>query len=392
MKFDFLNSNYNNLTEPSLGPVIMNEILANPDLLDVKAPYWPTAFTLSPNPIINEGEGNASFTVKARYPEHAMMMDMRAPLTGGRLAEEGEEYTYSGSIADFIAPVWQEKARDRQYKEKLFAKYGNDAALIQGYAQNVLRPRIEAGNMALDYMAVMAETRGFVRYDKGKGVKSTLYKADIPEENFVKAGAKVWNSPDCLLLDQMAQIEDEAKERFGREFAMQWKIDEKMFKDVFLKNKQVIEYIKLGWLAQNGQTISQLDAAPNSLITEENFNRYVVGTYPGLSPIKIVKVRVYDTKTLINPWPDGIATLAPAGYSGEVFRTDIQDEEVYTRFGNKACDFAFARTGNGLFLVMNSTLPDGALKMWQTKVFMSAVPVITDWLFRTIVNTKEATA
>lgn len=390
MKFEFQDSTYARITDPVEGRVITNEILANPDLLDVKQPYWPTAFTLDPNPIITEGEGNASFTVKMRYPEHAMMMDMRAPLTGGRLAEEGEEYSYSGSIADFIAPVWEEKATERLYKEKLFARYGNDAVLIQGYAQNVLKPRIEAGNMALDYMGVMAETKGFVKYDKGNGIKGRLYKADIPSENFVNAGQKAWTDPDCPILDQMAQIEEEAKERFGKEFPMQWKFDEAMLKNVFLKNKQVIEYIKLGWLTAHGQLINQLDAAPASLINEDNFNKYVVGTYPGLSPIKFVKVRVYDNKTLINPWPDGIATLTPAGYSGRVFRTQILDEEVYSRFANKAVDFSFARAGNGLFLVMNSTLPDGALKMWQTKVFMSAVPVIDDWLFRTIVNTKVA--
>lgn len=390
MKYEFLDSTYSKITDPELGRVIVNEILANPDLLDVRVPYWPTAFTLDPNPIMTQGEGNASFTVKARYPEQAMMMDMRAPLTGGRVAEEGEEYSYSGSIADFIAPVWEEKATERLYKEKLYAQYGNDAVLIQGYAQNILKPRIEAGHMALDYMGVMAETRGYVKYDKGAGIKGRLYKADIPKENFVKAGEKVWTDPDCKLLDQMAQIETDARERFGKEFPMQWKIDEQMFKDVFLKNKQVIEYIKIGWLAQNGQLISQVDAAPASLVTEDNFNKYVIGNYPNLSPIKIVKVRVYDNRTLINPWPDGIATLSPAGYSGKVLRTHINDEEVYSRFGNKACDFSFTRTGDGLFLIMNSTLPDGALKMWQTKVMMSAAPVIDDFLYRTIVNTKEA--
>lgn len=392
MKFNFLDSTYAKIADPQEGRVIMDEILANPDLLDVKQPYWPTAFTLDPNPIVTESEGEASFTVKLRKPEHSMMMDMRAPLTGGRTAQEGEEESYSGSISDFIAPVWQEKAKERLYKERLYEKYGQDAPLIKGYAQNVLKPRIEAGNMALDYMGVMAETKGYVKYDKGAGIKGRLYKADIPSENFVKAGTKVWTDPDCLLLDQMAQIEEEAKERFGIDFAMQWKIDEKLFKDVFLKNKQVIEYIKLGWLAQNGQLINQVASVPNSLINEENFNRYVVGTYPNLSPIKIVKVRVYDSRQLVNPWPDGIATLAPAGYSGRVLRTDILDEEVYSRFGNKACEFTFSRTQSGLFLVMNSTVPDGALKMWQTKVFMSAVPVITDWLYRVIVDTKQASA
>lgn len=390
MKYDFNDSQYNKLADSEEGRVIVDEILANPDLLDVKQPYWPTAFTLDANPIVTFGGGNASFTVKARYPEQGMMMDMRAPLTGGYVAEEGEEFSYSGSIADFIARVWEEKATERLYKERQYEKYGDDASLILGYAQNVLKPRIEAGNMALDYMAVMAETKGLVKYDKGVGTKTRLYKAEIPEANFVKAGDSVWSDPDCPLLDQMAKIEDEARQRFGADYNLQWKIDEDMFKTVFLHNKQVIEFIKLGWLIQNGQLTSDVSNVPAAIVTADNFNRFVIGTYPGLSPIKVVKVRVYDDKKLINPWPNGIATLSPAGFAGRVLRAEIQDEEVYSRFGGQACSFAFSRTSDGLFTIMNSTLPDGALKKWQTKVFMSAVPVLEDFLFRTIVDTTTA--
>jgi hypothetical protein len=143
-------------------------------------------------------------------------------------------------------------------------------------------------------------------------------------------------------------------------------------------------------LAANGQLINQTDEVPNSLVTEENFNRFVIGSYPGLSPIKLVKARYRDRGKVYNPWPEGLVTLSPAGFAGELLRTDVLDEELYTNFGNNACSFTFARTENGLFTVMNSVLPNGNLKEWQTKVYMSAVPVITDFLYRVIVDTTKA--
>lgn len=390
-KFDFENSTYNLLSDSIEGQNLLTYVLNDPDLLDVQIPYWPSAFSVSNSPIVTEGNGKASFTVQAKYPEHSFIADMRSPLGEGRTAEEGEAEEYSGSIADFIAPTWVEKATERMYKQKLFEKYGDDAALIKGYAQDVVKPRIESLNQAIDYMAVQAETTGMVRYDKGAGIKGRLYKADIPESNFLTSGGpKAWSDPDAPILDYMAKIEDSKVQEWGVDFSRQWKMDRDFFKNVVLQNKQVQNQIKIGWLAANGQLISQTDVVPNSLVTEENFNRFVIGSYPGLSPIKLVKARYRDRGKVYNPWPEGLVTLSPAGFAGELLRTDVLDEELYTNFGNNACSFTFARTENGLFTVMNSVLPNGNLKEWQTKVYMSAVPVITDFLYRVIVDTTKA--
>lgn len=390
-KFSFDNSVYNKLWDSNEGRTLLTQIVNDPDLVGIKPHYFPTAFTVDPNPVPTNEKGKASFTVEAKYPEHSEMMDMRAPLGEGRLGEEGEISQYSGSIPDFIAPTWKEQAMERLYKQRMFEKYGDDAAIIQGFATDQVAPRIESGYQTLDNLALTVETTGKCYYNEGVGIKSPIYTADIPDANRIPAGAKAWADPDCELLTQMAEIEQYFKEdKWGVTFGMQWKFDEDFFKNVILKNKQVIDTIKMNWLADNGQLIDQTSSVPNSIVTEDAFNRYVVGRFPGISPIRIVKSRQISNGKVINPWPDGVAVYCPAGFAGRILRTEILDEEVYSLFGNKACDFSFARSLDGLMLVMNSVLPNGSLTEWQMKVMMSAVPVIEDYLYRVIVNTKTA--
>lgn len=390
-KFDFENSTYNKLWDSAEGRQLLMQIVNDPDLVGIKPHYFPTAFTIDGTPVPTNEKGKASFTVSAKYPDHSEMMDMRAPLGEGRLGEEGQAAEYSGSIPDFIAPTWKEQAMERIYKERMFAKYGNDAALIQGLATDQIAPRIESGYQTLDNLAITVETSGKCFYNKGVGIHSPIYKTDMPSENFITAGAKTWSDPDCDLLTQMAKIEQHFKEEvWGVNFSTQWKLEEDFFKSVVLKNKQVIDTIKINWLADKGQLIDQTASVPASIVTPEAFNTYVVGRFPGISPVRVVKSRQINNGAIVNPWPDGVAVFCPAGFAGRILRTDILDEEVYSRFGNSACEFNFARTLDGLMLVMNSVLPNGNLKEWQLKVMMSAVPVLEDYLYRVIVNTKVA--
>lgn len=390
-KFDFSNTVYNKLSDSNEGRQLVSIILNDPDLIGIKPHYYPTAFSIDPNLVPTNEKGKASFTVEAKYPETATMMDMRAPLGDGRLGEEGQAQSYSGSIPDFIAPTWKETAMERAYKERMYEKYGDDAALIQGYAADVLAPRIESGYQTLDNLAITVETTGKCFYNQGVGIKSPIYRTEMPSENFITAGPKAWADPDCQLLDQMVEIERHFREDvWNVNFGFQWKFEKDFFKNVVLKNKQVIDTIKINWLADKGQLISETGSVPASIVTDEAFNTYVVGKFPGLSPIRVVKSRQMNNGVVVNPWPDGVAVLCPSGFAGKILRTDILDEEIYSRYGNNACQFSFSRTADGLMLVMNSVLPNGNLKEWQTKVMMSAVPALEDFLYRVIVNTKQA--
>jgi len=392
MKYDFNQSTYANIINPDLSRLIVTNMLNDPNLIDIGPVYWPTAFTVDSDILPVDSSGTASFTVKAEYPEKATMMDMRAPLGEGRLAEEGQAEQYSGSIPDFISPVWIEKATSRMQKRDYFEQFGDDASLLKGYATNVLAPRIKAGHMALDNMAIQAETTGKVFYNGGSGIKGAVYKADIPAENFHKAGAKVWNDPDCQLLDQMVAIEEEYRDKWGLTLSMQWKVKKDFFKNVIMKNKQVIATIKANWLLDRGIASDNSGSVVSDfVITEENFNKYVVAAIDGLSPIKVVSAKQYDNGKIVDPWPDGIVTLSPAGMAGRILRANILDSKIYSQeFLNKAVDVSFANEENGLMTIINYVLPNGMLKEWQTKVVMAACPAITDFMYRVIVDTTTA--
>lgn len=390
MKLSVENAIYTKLWDSVEGRQILSMVINDPDLLYVRPHYWNTAFTIDESPIPTNDDGVASFTVKAELPAHTTVMDMRAPLGEGKPLEEGEALSYSGSIKDFIAPTWKQTAMERMRKEKLIAKYGSDAVILQGYATDVLQPRIESGYSTLDYMALRAETTGKCRYDIGRGFKSNIYKADIPAENFAKAGSKVWTDSTADILTSIMDIQEEAWLRWGIEIPMQLKVTEAMFKDVIMKNTGVINTLKTNWLTAQGQLVAGTSNVSNWVITEENFNTYVAASIPNFPKLTIVKSKQMVNGVLVDPWEDGVAILSPIGNAGKILRTDILDEDVYSKYANNACQFAFSRTADGLMLVMNSVLPNGNLKEWLTDVMMSAVPCLTDFQYRVIIDTKTA--
>lgn len=391
-KFSFNEQSlYNKLWNSVEGRTILTYTVREIAEASIKPTYFPTAFSVSSTPILTQPSGVASFTVNAQSPEHSTMMDLVAPLGEGRLAEEGESASYSGSIGDFESVVWHETAPERKYKQELFEQLGDDAPLLQGFATDVLAPRIKAGYMSLDYMAIRAETTGKVFYDRGVGNKVTQYKADIPTENFCKAGAKAWTDPDCKLIDQMVAIEQKYVDLWGVDFSRQWKFHKDMFLNVVMKNQQVIETIKQNYLLAMGVDPSGYAGVSNFIVNEESFNQYVVAAVPGLSPIRVVDAKQMDNGKVVDPWENGVAILCPAGYAGEILRTDMLENKMYTSdMLNDLMIVNSATTANGLMSVFNYVKANGFFKEWYTKVRMSAVPVLKDFLYRVIVDTTTA--
>lgn len=396
-KFDFNNTVYNRLWDSIDGRRLTNILINDPDLVfpDPQFEYWRTAFPISDEVIPTSVRGEASFTVEARYPSRSTLMDMRAPLGDTRTAQEGALEKYSGSIAQFSGVGFLENARERDDKRKRFEKYGDEAGILQGFAEQVLKPRIDAANQTLTNMAIQAETTGKVYWKYGVGAHTPVYNAGIPERNKVKGGERAWTDPECKLLDQMVEIERRFKEDvWGSSFAMQWKVDYDTFHNVILKNPQVVDTIKTYWLAEKGQLISeaQKDAVGSSVVTEQAFNTYVVPNFDGLSPIKVVSAKQWDNGTIVSPWPKGVAVLQPAGYSGETLHTDLLDEYILTEYGNNINSYVFASALGGLLTIQNSTVVNGNLKEWHQDYFMQAVPVIKDWIWRVLVSYNEADA
>ena len=177
---------------------------------------------------------------------------------------------------------------------------------------------------------------------------------------------------------------------WGVELPMQLKVTKDFFQNVIMKNAGVISTLKQNWAVDNLRVIDGTSNVSNWVVTEENFNKYVAAAIPDFPKLTIVDSKMLIDKQTVDPWADGAAVLCPVGYAGKILRTDSPDEEIYTKYGNNACSFAFSRTADNLMLVMNSLLPNGSLTERQTKVVMDAVPVLTDFQYRIIIDTKTA--
>lgn len=389
MQFSVENAAFTNLWGSESSTTILTMVINDFGFLWDKPHYFNTAF--GDGEFVPTGEdGTASFTVKAEKPYTNTVMDMRAPLGEGKGMEAGEEASYSGSIKGFIAPTWKQTATARHYQEKLMAKYGSDAAILKGFATNELAPRITAGYNTLDYMAMRAESTLKLRYDVGRGNKGNIYAVPAEYRQTTTAGPKAWTAADADILTSIVNKQDKMFNEWGMKIPMQLKVTKKMFKNVIMKNAGVINTLKQNWLTDQGQLAAGVSSVSNWVVTEDNFNKYVAAAIPDFPKITIVDSEMLINGVTVDPWEANIAALCPLGDAGRILRTDSPDEEIYSRYGNNACSFAFSRTADGLMLVMNSLLPNGSLTERQTKVVMDAVPVITDFQRRLLIDTSRA--
>ena len=391
MKFDFKDTQYVKMFEDSVaGRAAISYILNDPNLIKANYQFWKTYFPADPTPLPTDKNGYASVRIDAREPERATMADWRAPLGNSRLGEEGASVSYNAGVIDLIAKGWQEQAMEREYKEKLFQELGNEAPILLGYATDVLQPRIDGINMALSNMAAQALSTSQVIYTGGKGITGPVYKAPTPAENFTKMFHKVITDPQCDILAELAEIESFYKEdTWGRENLIgEWLVPEDMFKNVFLKNAKVIEWIKFQWLADKGQLVDQVNSVPSSIVTADTFSNYVIN-YPGLSPIRVVSVKQMNDGTVVSGWSPKIITFKAGGFAGRTYRADILDRVLAEKYGNNIIQKVFGTTMDGLITVENTTGVNGQYKYWATDVKCTATPILDMFLYIAHVDTSQ---
>lgn len=391
MKFDFKDTQYVKMFEDSVnGRAIISYILKDPNLIKANYQFWKIYFPADPTPLPTDKSGYAAVRIEAREPEQATMADWRAPLGNSRLGEEGAAVSYNAGIIDLIAKGWQEQAMEREYKEKLFQELGSEAPILLGYATDVLQPRIDGINMSLSNMAAQALSTSQVIYTGGKGITGPVYKAPTPPENFTKMFHKVITDPQCDILAELAEMETFYKEDvWGRENLIgEWLVPEAMFKNVWLKNAKVIEWIKFQWLADKGQLVDQVDSVPSSIVTSETFNNYIV-KYPGLSPIRVVNVKQMNDGTVVSGWSPNIITFKARGFAGKTYRADILDRTLAEKYGNGIIQKVFGTTMDGLITVENTTGVNGQYKYWATDVKCTATPILDTFLYIAHVDTSQ---
>ena len=381
MKFEF--SKYNKIWDSAEGRQIVETVLQNPDLIRANHTFWTEKFRIDPQITPTNQEGEAIFISKMRELDSGFLMDMRAPL-GDSVPEDkkGQKY-YSGVIPEFISKGTVEKATERDYKKRLFEQFG-DASLIAQYAVDVLQPKIDSANQTLSYMSAQLLSTGKIIYNQGVGLQGNVLKAEIPAENFITAGAKVWSDPSARILDQIRKIYEDAKNRFGLDIAMQLEIPRAIWTEYFLKNDQVKEWVRY-YNSINNVLL------PEQLVLTEAMVRDALAKFEGLPQIVVVEEKQKDVYNgVVNGWKENVAVLRPVGYAGYIRHTTTEDVRLFSEYGNGVNTYSFASALNGLATVANSVIVNGNFKEWHTHLILPAVPSLDEFLYHIIIDTNAA--
>lgn len=381
MKFEL--STYNKIWDSREGRQIVTTILNTPELINANHTFWMEKFRVDPQITPTNQEGEAIFISRMRQLESGVLMDMRAPLGDSKPEDKKGLAYYSGAIPEFISKGFVEKATEREYKERLFEQFG-DAALVAAYATDVLQSRIDSANQTLSNMGAQLLSTGKIVYKYGEGIKSNVLKAEIPAENFLKAGAKVWTDTSAKLLDQIVKIVKDVKDATVVDFAWQLEVTKDQFNNCFLTNAQVIEWIRYVNIINN-------QPLPEKMVITRDMAMPALAKFPDLPPIVIVEEKQKDAdSTMVHGWKDGVAVLRPAGYAGYIRRTTIKDTEMFQKYGNSVNSYSFAPALNGIGVIRNSVIVNGNFKEWHTDLVMAGVPSLDEFLYHYIIDTTTA--
>lgn len=383
-KFDFNNSRYAKLFGESNDVRFLQTFIDNTALLQVNYGWWKTQARKADQITPTAPDGTSTFTAKAIKNEISPLMDMRSRLGDTMPLDRDGLSFYSATIPDFASPGIVETALERESKEEQFRLFGNDADIISAWIDKV-QDQYDSANATLTYLTAQLLSKGEIVYDAGRGIHAPLHQ--VPQIRKVNAGSVVWSDPSCPLLDQMAQIEQEHRESTGYNGTLVWKIPFNLFKSVFMANAQVKK-----WIADT-RTYNEQATTNAMVVPMEDVVRYI-SAYPGLSPIEIVKDKVRNltqvSDTLVNGWVQTNAVLCPAGYVAEIQYTDQLERKLFDKYGANTIVKVYATLEDGLFNLVNTTLPNGNYKEWHTDLFMSCVPSMIQFPYHCIVDTTQA--
>lgn len=356
----------------------------DPNIIKGNFEFWKGQFEVDPVLHERQTSGVALFEAKVTTREAGRLLDMRAPLGDANQGAKSGIDVWTGSIPDFIAEAFVETALERENKKKMFEEiYGGDAELLVAYANDVQK-MVDGGNQTMSNMAAQMLSTGKIVYPYGEGLHGNVVQCPISSANFKKAGAVAWSdTTNCKLLDQIAKLEEDFRNEKGLQGAsLKWQIPYDMYRNVFLKNAQVIEFIK-NWRKANDK--GWAESMPiNSKMFEEVFADTEL-----FSPIEVVRESQKNVGgTTVSGWKSGVAVLRPAGYAGSVKRAEILDAQLFRKYGSKAVDKVFAM--RDIFTLVNTTLNNGNYQEWHTDLVVSAVPVLEEWPNHLIVDTNTA--
>jgi len=382
-KFDFNNSKYVKFWESRDAQNALTLFLNTPDLFEQNYTFWKTQFNTDSFTQPRDNSGVASYRSVIKKRGEVNMLDMRSPLGDADQREKPGLEAYTGSIPDFIAKGYVETAMEREAKERMFDEYfGNDAAILSAFADDV-QVMLDEGNQTMSNMAAQLLSTGRINYNFGDGIKSLINVTPIPETNYVKALKKAWADPDCEIITEMRDIEEKFRQDHGLEHAsLKWQMPRDIFYNVFLKNKQVIEYFK------NWCFVNQKPWADSIAPTLELYQQ-VFANNDFFSPIEVIVEKQKDgSRGYVRGWDNDVVVLRPSGAAGSVKRASLLDYTMWKKYGSSAIAKVFAQTD--IFTIVNTTLNNGMYKEWHTDLMVSAVPALEEFTDHLIVDITEA--
>lgn len=362
----------------------------NAALLQVKYKFAYKHFQKASMSIPTGQSGEATFHIVAANTTPDEMADFRAPLSNTSQLDRPGLVDYYGSIPE-IGKGFKETASERYQKERIVAEFGNDAVetqLIQKYLVDLqtLRNTVDS---RLSNMAAQVMTTGKIVGHNADNENLEWYRLNVPvpAENFVNAGAKVWTDATADLLAQMQQIENDFRDRTSYDGAMKWNITINMWRNVFLKNKQLRDAVL------NYRTLAEKPVAANASLTEAWLNDYF-NAMGVISPIEIIEegeaLAGINTRKSVVGWDDSIAVLRPVGYAGEFMYTGSLDAVFAQKYKSPVVDRLVASLEGGMMTLINTTNDNGGYPEWHTDLFCAAVPTLNEWPYHVVVNTAKA--
>lgn len=382
-KYNFDNSLYAKFFESREARELFSKFINDPEIIAQRQYFWKQNFDVDPLLSARDNDGTALFRTAVRRHSVDNMLDMRAPLAETQPRDKKGLEFYTGPIPDFAAKSYVETAMERESRVRMFDSFGNDAAILAAYADDI-QEMVDEANFTLSNLGAQLISKGNIVYNFGTGIKGALYSCPIPEENFVKAGEKVWSDPTCNLLDQMEKIETDFRERTGYDGAFKWQVTREVFNNVILKNNTIKEYVT------SYRTVNDMPVVAGWAINEKMFNEAIAGN-PKISPIEVISEAQRDgEKGVVHGWAQNVAVLRPVGAAGLIKRADILDKEMAQKYGSSVISTVWSQ--RDIFSLVNTTCNNGKYKEWHTDLFVSAIPTLTEYFEHVIVKIDEANA
>lgn len=369
----------------------LQTFIDNSAMLQVKYKFAYKHFEIGDMTLPTGASGESIFRVALEKTRPDEMADFRSPLSSTTQMDEAGAEEYLASIPE-LGKGFMETASERYQKEQIVDTFGTNAIetrIISKYIEKLqsLKNTIDS---RLSNMAAQLLSTGKIRGFNADNESVIWYKqeAPIPKENFVKAGALVWTSPSVDLIEQMQKIEEDFRERTGYEGAMKWNITLNMWRNVFLKNKQLKDDVT------NYRTVSEKPVSLGGSMAEEWVNEYLTALNL-TSPIEIIEEGevLAGIKTLksVRGWNDNIAVLRPVGYAGEIQHTITLDKVFAERFKSTVVEKMVASLGEGdIMTLVNYTKDNAGLPVWGTDLFCAATPSLYEFPYHVIVDTSQA--